>query len=142
MFQALPLYDAMFTALVQDRVDFIQLFLENGVSLKNFLSIATLWNLYANVCVCGSYSLKISLLGFLKSFVSESLNYQTNYVSQLCLSPWIWISQMMWKKLKKTICILWMLNYQKPIWFLKCEVTKKVVHNYIIMKYLKRLVSI
>ena len=35
-----------------------------------------------------------------------------------------------------------MLNYQKPIWFLKCEVTKKVVHNYIIMKYLKRLVSI
>jgi len=59
LFQALPLYDAMFTALVQDRVDFIQLFLENGVSLKNFLSIATLWNLYANVGVCGSYSLNI-----------------------------------------------------------------------------------
>ncbi|XP_060552910.1 transient receptor potential cation channel subfamily M member 2-like isoform X4 [Ruditapes philippinarum] len=44
----LPLYDAMFTALVQDRVDFVHLFMENGVSLKKFLSIETLWNLYAN----------------------------------------------------------------------------------------------
>ena len=45
-------YDAMFTALVQDRVDrvdFVQLFMENGVSIKKFLSIETLWNLYANV---------------------------------------------------------------------------------------------
>ena len=48
-FQNLPLYDAMFTALVQDRVDFVHLFMENGVSLKKFLSIETLWNLYANV---------------------------------------------------------------------------------------------
>ncbi|XP_053387178.1 transient receptor potential cation channel subfamily M member 2-like isoform X2 [Mercenaria mercenaria] len=45
----LPLYDAMFTALVQDRVDFVHLFMENGVSLKKFLSIETLWNLYGNV---------------------------------------------------------------------------------------------
>ncbi|XP_052778337.1 transient receptor potential cation channel subfamily M member 2-like isoform X2 [Mya arenaria] len=44
----IPLYDAMFTALVQDRTDFVQLFLENGVSLRKFLSVDTLWNLYGN----------------------------------------------------------------------------------------------
>ena len=49
LFQNISLYDAMFTALVQDRTDFVQLFMENGVSLKKFLSIETLWNLYANV---------------------------------------------------------------------------------------------
>ncbi|KAL3875817.1 hypothetical protein ACJMK2_033732 [Sinanodonta woodiana] len=43
----IPLYDAMFTALVQDRVDFVQLFLDCGVSFSKFLSIETLWNLYA-----------------------------------------------------------------------------------------------
>ncbi|KAL3875814.1 hypothetical protein ACJMK2_033729, partial [Sinanodonta woodiana] len=41
------LYHAMFTALVQDRVDFVQLFLDCGVSFSKFLSIDTLWNLYA-----------------------------------------------------------------------------------------------
>ena len=51
-FQKLSLYDAMFTALVQDRVDFVQLFLENGVNMKKFLSIETLWNLYGNVSGC------------------------------------------------------------------------------------------
>ncbi|KAL5018961.1 hypothetical protein ScPMuIL_004683 [Solemya velum] len=46
----LNLYHAMFTALVQDRVDFVQLFIENGVDLRDFLTKETLWNLYANVC--------------------------------------------------------------------------------------------
>ena len=52
LFQNISMYDAMFTALVQDRVDFVQLFMENGVSMKKFLSIETLWNLYANVSDC------------------------------------------------------------------------------------------
>ena len=55
-FQQAELYDAMFTALVQNRADFVQLFLDNGVDLKRFLTTRTLWNLYCNVgtsvCVC------------------------------------------------------------------------------------------
>ncbi|KAL3875816.1 hypothetical protein ACJMK2_033731, partial [Sinanodonta woodiana] len=50
------LYHAMFTALVQDKVDFIQLFLDCGVSFSRFLTIHTLWNLY-----------KCSLLDYLDS---------------------------------------------------------------------------
>ncbi|GFO31362.1 transient receptor potential cation channel subfamily m member 2-like [Plakobranchus ocellatus] len=42
------LYDAMFTALVQNRPDFVQLFLDSGVDLKKFLTVKTLWNLYCN----------------------------------------------------------------------------------------------
>ncbi|GFS15664.1 transient receptor potential cation channel subfamily M member 3 [Elysia marginata] len=42
------LYDAMFTALVQNRTDFVQLFMDTGVDLKKFLNIKTLWNLYCN----------------------------------------------------------------------------------------------
>ncbi|KAL5018231.1 hypothetical protein ScPMuIL_003953 [Solemya velum] len=45
----LNLYHAMFTALVQDRVDFVQLFIDNGVDFKKFLTKETLWNMYANV---------------------------------------------------------------------------------------------
>ena len=48
-FQQADLYNAMFTALVQDRADFVQLFLDNGVDLKRFLTTRTLWNLYCNV---------------------------------------------------------------------------------------------
>lgn len=43
------LYDAMFVALVQDKPDFVQLFLDNGVELKKFLNIKTLWKLYLSV---------------------------------------------------------------------------------------------
>ncbi|XP_064608301.1 transient receptor potential cation channel subfamily M member 2-like [Liolophura sinensis] len=46
--QSVNLYDAMFTALVQDRVEFIQLFIDSGVDLKR-LTVSTLWNLYASV---------------------------------------------------------------------------------------------
>ena len=70
LFQNISLYDAMFTALVQDRVDFVQLFMENGVSIKKFLSIETLWNLYANVSfsslVIQKKKLKNSNFGILK----------------------------------------------------------------------------
>ena len=41
--------DAMFTALVQDRTDFVQLFLDNGVDLKRFLTIRRLRDLYDDV---------------------------------------------------------------------------------------------
>ena len=46
----MKLEDAMFTALVQDRADFVQLFLDNGVSLKKFLTIHRLRDLYDDVC--------------------------------------------------------------------------------------------
>lgn len=45
------LYEAMHTALVQDRTDFVQLFLDNGVDLKRFLSIRRLRDLYDDVRV-------------------------------------------------------------------------------------------
>ncbi|KAH3872329.1 hypothetical protein DPMN_035544, partial [Dreissena polymorpha] len=67
----LPLYQAMFTALVQDRVDFVHLFLENGVSLRKFLSIETLWNLYANVLMEESDTMA-QLLNNLMSFLKQS----------------------------------------------------------------------
>ncbi|KAK3595123.1 hypothetical protein CHS0354_002376 [Potamilus streckersoni] len=41
------LYHAMFIALVQNKVDFVKLFVDCGVSFNKFLSIKTLWNLYA-----------------------------------------------------------------------------------------------
>lgn len=62
--QKMNLYDAMFTALVQDRADFVQLFLDNGVDLKRFLTIRRLRDLYDDVCVTASffqYSLNSSL---------------------------------------------------------------------------------
>ena len=43
------LYDAMFTALVQERVDFVQLFMDGGVELKTFLTLDRLHALYNTV---------------------------------------------------------------------------------------------
>ena len=45
------LYDAMFTALVQERVDFVQLFMDSGVELKTFLTRERLHALYKTVSV-------------------------------------------------------------------------------------------
>lgn len=39
----------MYIALMQDRVDFVQLFMENGVHLKDFLTIKRMNQLYNNV---------------------------------------------------------------------------------------------
>ncbi|CAD5116686.1 DgyrCDS5550 [Dimorphilus gyrociliatus] len=47
--QNLGLNDAMFTALMQDRSDFVQLFLDNGVDLRKFLTIFRLRELYDNI---------------------------------------------------------------------------------------------
>ena len=41
--------DAMMTALIQDRLEFVKLFLENGIDLSQFLDVRNLWNLYSNV---------------------------------------------------------------------------------------------
>lgn len=95
-FQTIPLYDAMFTALVQDRVDFVQLFMENGVNLKNFLSIATLWNLYGNVssmlvsytCIYKYGSMKNSIwrLDMTLSFIFYLINCHSQKVCTFGLS--------------------------------------------------------
>ncbi|XP_061196286.1 transient receptor potential cation channel subfamily M member-like 2 [Saccostrea echinata] len=47
-YQELKLDDAMMTALIQDRLEFVKLFLENGIDLSHFLDIRNLWNLYSN----------------------------------------------------------------------------------------------
>jgi hypothetical protein len=36
-------------ALVTDKADFVQLFLDNGVNLKRFLTVRTLWHIYSEV---------------------------------------------------------------------------------------------
>ena len=43
------LYEALFTALVHDKVDFVQLFLDSGVELKKFLTCKRLRDLYDDV---------------------------------------------------------------------------------------------
>ena len=43
------LHSAMATALVQNRVDFVKLFLDSGVSLSRFLTIRRLRDLYDDV---------------------------------------------------------------------------------------------
>ncbi len=42
---------AMFEALVQDRVDFVQLFIDSGVNFHKFLTFRTLRDLYDKVLV-------------------------------------------------------------------------------------------
>jgi hypothetical protein len=44
------LNNAMMEALVYDRVDFVRLLLENGVSMQKFLTIERLEELYNTVC--------------------------------------------------------------------------------------------
>ena len=43
------LNDALFTALTQDKVDFAQLLIDNGVDLRRFLTKLRLRDLYAEV---------------------------------------------------------------------------------------------
>lgn len=45
------LYAAMMDALIHNRVDFVRLLLENGVNMKDFLTIARLENLYNSVSI-------------------------------------------------------------------------------------------
>ncbi|CAH1774148.1 unnamed protein product [Owenia fusiformis] len=43
------LTDVMFTALLQNRTNFVQLFIENGLNIKEFVSIKTLLKLYNSI---------------------------------------------------------------------------------------------
>ena len=43
------LYDSLFLALLQDKKDFVQLFIDNGVDLKRFLTLSRLRDLYEEV---------------------------------------------------------------------------------------------
>ena len=47
--QSLDLDTAMFEALVQDRADFVQLFVDSGVNFKKFLTVRRLRDLYDKV---------------------------------------------------------------------------------------------
>ncbi|KAK3595122.1 hypothetical protein CHS0354_002375 [Potamilus streckersoni] len=75
------LYQAMFTALVQDKVDFIQLFLDCGVSFSRFLTIHTLWNLYKCSLLDHSDS-SAQMLRNLMTYIQQSW---TAYI--LCKQP-------------------------------------------------------
>ena len=44
--------DMMMSAIQLNRVDFVDLFLDNGVSLKDFLTIKRLLKLYNDVSLC------------------------------------------------------------------------------------------
>ncbi|KAI8729643.1 transient receptor potential cation channel subfamily M member 5 [Biomphalaria glabrata] len=65
------LYDAMFTALVQDRPDFVHLFLDNGVDLRKFLTVKTLWNLYCN-CLNVEDDGEAAILRYMIMFLKQS----------------------------------------------------------------------
>ena len=43
------LYESMFTALIDDKVDFVSLFINEGLKLKKFLTVDVLCSLYAGV---------------------------------------------------------------------------------------------
>ena len=53
---ASELSESMSMALVQDRVDFVQLFLDSGVELKKFLTVKRLRDLYDDVSLIFYYS--------------------------------------------------------------------------------------
>lgn len=48
---------AMLDALVMDRVDFVKLLIENGVSMHRFLTISRLEELYNTVTLCRVHKL-------------------------------------------------------------------------------------
>ena len=48
-FQPSELYPMMVAALITNKPEFVKLFLENGVQLKEFVSQATLFYLYQNL---------------------------------------------------------------------------------------------
>lgn len=74
--QIKDLYDAMFTALVQDKPEFVQLFLDNGVDIKKFLTIGTLLNLYYE-CLKSDES-EASIINNLTAYEQQSwLSYFT-----------------------------------------------------------------
>ncbi|ESO89164.1 hypothetical protein LOTGIDRAFT_229069 [Lottia gigantea] len=68
------LYDAMVTALVQDRTDFVQSFLDNGVDFHKFLTKETLWNIY---CLTSNDMMDAN---------GDVMRYMLGYIKQTWLS--------------------------------------------------------
>ncbi|KAK3091596.1 hypothetical protein FSP39_021023 [Pinctada imbricata] len=79
-FQELQLDDAMATALIQDRLEFVRLFLENGINLKSFLDIRNLWNIYSN-CIEDESDSAAQLL------VNRIMYLRQTWAAYLCCRP-------------------------------------------------------
>lgn len=45
----MKLDDAMVKSLIQNRTEFVKLFLDNATDMEQFLDVNNLWNIYANV---------------------------------------------------------------------------------------------
>ncbi|XP_013384358.1 transient receptor potential cation channel subfamily M member 2 isoform X1 [Lingula anatina] len=74
--QKVDLYPAMYTALVQDRLEFVHLFLDMGVDLKKFLTASKLQELYYDVLKdrfsgAGAFYLKEKVQQLQQSFASR-----------------------------------------------------------------------
>ena len=50
VFQLPELYKMMYMAITKDRVDFVRLLLQKGVTLRSFLTVPRLLKLYNDVC--------------------------------------------------------------------------------------------
>ena len=61
------LNDALFVALVHNKMDFVRLFIDNGVELKRFLTIRRLRNLYSEVTLFSTFKFKKCWKVFKKS---------------------------------------------------------------------------
>ena len=47
--------DAMVKSLIQNRTEFVKLFLDNATDMEEFLDINNLWNIYANVSMTNMF---------------------------------------------------------------------------------------
>jgi hypothetical protein len=53
--QQMRLDDAMVKSLIQNRTEFVKLFLDNATDMEEFLDINNLWNIYANVSMTNMF---------------------------------------------------------------------------------------
>ncbi|KAI8514536.1 Transient receptor putative cation channel sub M member 2 [Branchiostoma belcheri] len=53
------LEDLMYSAILEDKVNFVKLFLENGISLRDFLTVRRLQSLYSEGSECGSPGIQV-----------------------------------------------------------------------------------
>ncbi|KAI8729644.1 transient receptor potential cation channel subfamily M member 2 [Biomphalaria glabrata] len=79
------LNNAMFTALVQDQTDFVQLLLDNGVDIKKFLTLETLWNLYYN-CI-NLHTTEAAIMKDMIKKVKGNNVKKCHWLSCLCCCP-------------------------------------------------------
>lgn len=53
--------DAMVKSLIQNRTEFVKLFLDNATDMEEFLDINNLWNIYANVSMTNMFFFSLIL---------------------------------------------------------------------------------